>query len=106
MIIFYDFETSSRDLLGQILSYSFIVVNEGFEIIDACEGLVKLNPMQLPDPDAIWVNQLSIDDLQSQGASEQATAQRIYVFLDKYVTRFGQVLLSGFNSNAFDFSFL
>ena len=63
MLIFYDFETSQKDFLGQILSYYFVLVDEHYQPIKECAGLIKPNRMELPACGAILVNQLSIQRL-------------------------------------------
>jgi hypothetical protein len=104
--IFYDTETSSRDLLGQILSYAFIVVNAQLEKIDELTGYIKLNRTQIPDIDAILVNKINIADLQHQGDPEYKAAEKIHTFLKNSIAKHGQAALVGFNSNSFDLSFL
>jgi hypothetical protein len=104
--IFYDFETSSREPLGQILSYSFIVVNDQYDVIDELTGIIAVNRTQLPDIDAILTNKLNIDDLNSHGKSDYETAGLIYHFLDTLIRKYGNCTLAGFNSNRFDLTFL
>lgn len=106
MYIFYDFETSSRELLGQILSYSFIVTNHDFAIIDSCSGYIKPNRLQLPEPEAILVNKLNVETLQKTGQTEYEAAHHIYSFLNRLVSTGTSWTLIGFNSNQFDLQFL
>ena len=81
MYIFYDFETSSRDLLGQILSYAFIVTDSQFTPIQELIGTIKLNRTQLPAIEAILVNKLDISTLQNEGDPEPVAAKKIFQFL-------------------------
>ncbi len=104
MYIFYDFETSSRDLVGQILGYSFIVTDAQLKVKDELTGWVKLSRTQCPEIDAILINQIDLRVLQDKGESEVEAADRIYWFLDKYADK--KPLLTGFNSNSFDLGFL
>ena len=106
MYLFYDFETSSRDLLGQILSYSFILTDNTYSIIQELSGLIKLNRTQLPEIEAILVNRLNIDDLQQLGDTEYDAAKKIYTFLSDIVSQYGSCTLAGYNTNRFDLSFL
>ena len=39
MYIFYDFETSQKDFLGQILSYYFVLVDETFQPIQEAQPI-------------------------------------------------------------------
>jgi hypothetical protein len=103
MFIFYDFETSQRHFLGQILSYYFVVVDRQYRIIRECEGLIKPNRMECPSCEAIAVNQLSIHDCVTRGIREYDAAQRIFDFIDDAITTHGPMPLTGFNSARFDF---
>lgn len=104
--VFYDFETSSKELIGQILSYAFVVTDSSFEIVNHLEGLIKLNKTQCPDVDAILTNKLDVLSLQKFGDTEYSAANTIYNFLNKLIQDHETVTLVGFNSNQFDLSFL
>jgi len=106
MLIFYDFETSSRHLLGQVISYAFVLTNNRYEPIDTCKGFVKLNRIQCPEVGAILTNKCDIDYLQEHGETEYDTAHKIRDFIQGIVTKYGSATLVGFNSNSFDLSFL
>lgn len=106
MYIFYDFETSTRELLGQILSYSFIVADSNLNVINELNGLIRLNRMQVPEFGAIQTNKLNISILQEKGDTEFQAAQTIHNFLDHCVQTHGICTLVGFNSNQFDLNFL
>lgn len=103
MIVFYDFETSQKDLLGQILSYYFVLVDDSFQVIKECEGLIKPNRLELPACEAIRVNQLSINDCLEYGLNEFDAANKIHGFLQQVTNEHGHVPLVGFNSARFDF---
>ena len=81
MYIFYDFETSSRELIGQVLSYAFVVTDANLHPIAECEGLIRLNRIQLPEIDAILINRIDVMDLQQKGETEYDAALKIYHFL-------------------------
>jgi len=106
MFIFYDFETSSRDLVGQILSYAFVVTDQQLTPIDSFTGLIKLNRTQFPEVQAILTNKINITQLQQTGLPEHQAAHNIFNFLNSLVAQYKQCTLVGFNSNQFDLSFL
>ncbi len=103
MFIFYDFETSQKDFLGQILSYYLVLVDKRFNPINECEGLIKPNRLELPACGAIQVNKLSIHQCMEKGLSEFDAANKIYDFLQQTTNEYGHVPLVGFNSARFDF---
>ena len=106
MYIFYDFETSSREILGQILSYSFVGVDTYLEPQVYCNGFVKLNPTECPEVGAILTNKISLKQLEEEGISEYETAKQIHQFLANQIQTYKHCTLVGFNSNSFDLSFL
>lgn len=106
MFIFYDFETSSKEPFGQILNYYFVLTDSSWHFYQELEGFVQLNPIQLPDVDAILTTKIDLAWLQSNGEFEVVAAQRIYAFLTAILAQYDTVTLVGFNSNAFDLNFL
>jgi DNA polymerase III epsilon subunit-like protein len=106
MYIFYDLETSSRDFLGQILTFAFIATTDDYQEIDTFTGSIRLNRTQLPEIDAILVNQVDVLKLQETGLQEYDAAKKIYAFLSRFVNGHEPVTLAGFNSNQFDLTFL
>ncbi len=106
MYIFYDFETSSRQLLGQILTYCFVVVDSQFQVVETCSGKIRLNRIQLPEIDAILTNKIDLETHQQEGNTEFQAAVRIYRFLLSQVQQHGYCTLVGYNSNQFDLNFL
>lgn len=105
-MIVYDFETSSRELIGQVLSYSFIVVNAQLEITEELSGLIRLNRIQLPEIEAILVNRINLEHHQAQAEFEYVAAKKIFQFLSNKTQEYGYIPLVGFNSNSFDLPFL
>lgn len=102
--IFFDLETSDRDFIGQILNYSFIVVDEKFTTLDECSGTVSLTPLQVPSLGALLANRILI--LEHRGErSEREAALHIDAFL-KRNTDSEKIALVGFNSFKFDVPFL
>ena len=67
MHIFYDFETSDTDFLGQILSYYFVLVDNTYTPIKEYKGLIQPNRMELPNFNAIRVNGLNLEDCLKNG---------------------------------------
>lgn len=104
--VFYDFETSSLSLSGQIISYCFWAVTQDGHVVADLSGTVSLNRCELPDLDALLITQLSIDYLTSQGSPEPIVATTIYTFLFRLIETHGKVMLCGYNSNQFDLKFL
>lgn len=105
MFIFYDFETSSRSLLGQILSYAFVVVDDRYTVHDQLVGTIALNRTQLPDIGAILTNRICLNAHQTHSVSEKESAGKIYRFLDTWTAQ-SVCTLVGYNSNQFDLNFL
>lgn len=105
MYIFYDFETSTLDLAGQILTYSFIVTNQNLDIQTELNGKIKLNRTQLPDIDAILTNRIDVIRHQVEAEPEIDAARRIYEFISQQVDTYFDCLMIGFNSNQFDLQF-
>ncbi len=106
MLLFYDFETSSREFIGQILSYAFVITTPSLNIQSHIEGTIKLNRTQCPDVDAILTNKLNIEDLQEHGDTEFKAAHKIHAFISELINQYKTVTLIGFNSNSFDLNFL
>lgn len=106
MYIFYDFETSSKELLGQIMTYSFIVTKKNFEIKRELTGKIKLNRTQLPEVGAILTNRLDVLAHQKDAEDEATAAEKIHNFLAQEIDNQGCIYLVGFNSNNFDLAFL
>ncbi len=106
MYLFYDFETSSKELLGQILTYSFILTDNIFNIVEECNGAIKLNRLQLPEPEAILTNRINVIEHQKSAETEFNSAMTIHVFLEKLIAKYDYLYLIGYNSNSFDLGFL
>lgn len=106
MYIFYDFETSSRELIGQILTYAFVVTDVQFNIKSELKGSIQLNRTQLPEIDAILTNKIDVLALQKEGDPEHQAAEKIYAFLRQTVDQYRSCILTGYNANNFDLSFL
>ena len=106
MYLFYDFETSSKEFLGQILSYAFVLTNSNYEPLNSLTGKIKLNRTQCPEVKAILTNKINVQNLQQTGIPEYEAAQTIFSFINQLIKHHNQITLIGFNSNNFDLSFL
>ena len=106
MFLFYDFETSSREFLGQIISYAFVLTDTNYEPLDSLTGKIKLNRTQCPEVKAILTNKINVLDLQKTGIPEYEASQNIFNFFSNLIQTYNQITLIGFNSNNFDLSFL
>ncbi len=106
MWILYDFETSSRALIGQIISYAFWVVDERWEPVRRLTGKIRLRPTEFPELDAILITRTQIDLLQREGKSELDGALEIHRFLSQCIQEYGHCILAGYNSSQFDLKFL
>lgn len=106
MWILYDFETSSRALIGQIISYAFWVMDERWEPVRTLTGKIRLKPTEFPELDAILITRTRIDLLQQDGKSEIDGAFEIHDFLSECIREYGHCILAGYNSSQFDLKFL
>jgi len=107
--IFYDFETSDKDYIGQILNFAFVVVDESWNELDRLVGNIKIKRTELPAPDAIAVNRIDVIHHQKIAEfSEFEAVKIINSFLNKYTNRVSneQIPLIGYNSNGFDLQYL
>jgi len=107
--IYFDFETSDRYCIGQLLNYCFIVVDENFVLQEECAGTVALTPLQVPSLGALLANRIRILDhcVEKIPAmrSEREAALHIYSFIMR-LTKQEKFALIGFNSFKFDVPFL
>ncbi|RAP33037.1 hypothetical protein DID75_03450 [Candidatus Marinamargulisbacteria bacterium SCGC AG-410-N11] len=93
-------------MLGQILTYAFIVTDLNLNIQTELCGHIRLNKTQLPEIDAILTNKIDVLNLQQHGDLEYIAAEKIHKFLSKIINENGRCELVGFNSNSFDLAFL
>jgi len=101
-LIVFDLETSSIHTVGQILNLSFIVVNREYRIKEELNLDFKLSKTQIPDPEAIKINQV---DVLQDGYSELAGFGRVEEFLLSYTEK-QPCILAGHNSTKFDIPYL
>jgi hypothetical protein len=106
--IYYDLETTDKNTIGQIINYSFMLVNSELEVIDELSGLVKISRLQIPDPGAILANRTDVLEHQVNAEDDEPAAmRRIADFLGRSIAKVaGAVALIGFNSSRFDLGYL
>ncbi len=106
--IYYDLETSDRNTVGQILNYSFILVDDSLAPLDELSGVVKLSRLQLPEPGAILANRTDVLAHQLRAVDHERDAMgRISEFVARCIRAAkGAVAFIGYNSSRFDLPFL
>jgi hypothetical protein len=106
--IFYDLETTDRNCIGQILNYSFILVDDELKPIDEISGLVRISRLQLPEPGAILANRTDVLEHQRVAQdNERLAMQKISDFIWSCIRRAkGAVAFAGYNSSRFDLQYL
>lgn len=106
--IFYDLETTDKNPIGQILNYSFVMVDDDLQPIDEISGLVKISRLQLPEAGAILANRTNVLEHQRIASDHERDAmRRIEAFLSACIQRArGAVAFVGYNSSRFDLPYL
>lgn len=107
--IFYDLETSDTAPIGQILNYSFILVNDRFEILSEESGGIALSRLQLPSPGAVLANRTKVFAHNAQyKLPEHLALKEIVQFISNASSSYSQskLPLVGFNSSKFDLTHL
>lgn len=105
--IFYDLETSDRNFVGQILNFSFVCVDERYNIIDQLSGNVRISPLQLPSPAAIRANRINVIEHQrTADFSEKEAMRQIAQFIEGRLAESENLGFIGYNSSRFDLPFL
>jgi hypothetical protein len=101
--IFFDLETTDTNPIGQILNYSFILVDDALTIKAELNGEVRVSPLQLPSPGAILANRTPLLQHQERAKLCERDAMReIFEFIDANLPSRGKLNLIGYNSNKFD----
>jgi len=106
--VFYDLETTTKNTIGQILNYSFILVDDEMKPVGEISGLVRISRLQLPEPGAILANRTDVSEHQKIAVDNEPTAMRkIEQFLSKCIqTAQGAIAFVGYNSSRFDLGYL
>ena len=106
--VFFDLETTDKNCIGQIINYSFILVDEALQPVDELSELVHISRLQLPDPGAILANRTDVLEHQERAQFDEYSAMhRIDAFLRKCIDRAGGALaFVGYNSARFDLQYL
>lgn len=106
--VFYDLETTTKNTVGQILNYSFILVDDEMKPIGELSGLVRINRLQLPEAGAILANRTDVLEHQKVALDSEPVAMRkIEHFLSSCIqSAKGAVTFIGYNSSRFDLNYL
>ncbi|MEY4667360.1 MAG: hypothetical protein RL518_59 [Pseudomonadota bacterium] len=106
--VFYDLETTTKNTVGQILNYSFILVDDALKPVGELSGLVKINRLQLPEPGAIIANRTDVLEHQKLATDTEPQAmKKIEQFLASCIqTAKGALAFVGYNSSRFDLNYL
>src|SRR5262245_53890936 len=106
--IFFDLETSDREFIGQILNFSFIVVDDDWNVIGDLSSTVKISRLELPSPGAILANRTDVLRHQAEAEfTEKEAAGEITAFINSIIEGAnGPVPFIGFNSFKFDIPYL
>lgn len=106
--VFYDLETTTKNTVGQILNYSFIMVDDEMKPVAELSGLVRINRLQLPEAGAILANRTDVIEHQKIALdTEPAAMRKIENFLASCIqTAKGAVAFIGYNSSRFDLNYL
>jgi hypothetical protein len=109
--IFWDLETSDLEFVGQILNYSFVVVDNDWNVVDELFGPIRISNTQLPSPMAILANRIDVLKHQEQTNNikytEKYALTNIQMFINKWAEKNKEPLqLIGYNSTNFDLPYL
>jgi len=97
--IFYDFETSGKNKdFDQILQIGAVLVNDGFQIKDKMDISCRLKKNIIPAPEALLINKISIDQLQSNKVSHYHLVEQLRQKFEEW----SPACFVGFNSIGFD----
>ena len=97
--IFYDFETSGKNKdFDQILQIGAVLVDERFQIKDKMDISCRLKKNIIPAPEALLINKISIDQLQSGKVSHYNLVEQ----MRKKFEEWSPACFVGFNSIGFD----
>ena len=102
--IFYDYETSGIDkIFDQIYQFAAIRTDENLNIIsDPLVLYCKPRIDVLPDPEAILVTGLRLDEISEKGLVEYEFAHKI----NEFFTKIPNQTICGYNSLEFDDEFI
>lgn len=103
--IFFDLETSDLEPIGQILNFSFIVVDRSWTIVDELSGRIRLSRLQLPRAGAIVANRIDVQEHQRLATLNELEAMgQIDEFVRRIISAHPKwsVPLIGYNSSRFD----
>jgi len=97
--VFYDFETSGNNKdFDQILQIGAVLVDESFQIKDKINISCRLRKNIIPAPEALLINKISIEQLQSNKISHYNLVEQLRQKFEEW----SPACFVGFNSIGFD----
>jgi exodeoxyribonuclease-1 len=98
--VIYDYETDGLSVNhSQVLSCGAVIFNDTWQVLDDPLNLTcRLKPGQVPSPEALLVNNISIDTLQKTNLSYGGMIEQMKQKFDKW----SPAVFMGFNSTSFD----
>ena len=108
--IFYDLETTRREFFGEILTAYFVLTDANFQPLNGFDLKlsIRVSALEIPDPEAIQVNQIRLLEHQASAIPEYEAARLVSAFIERCFEKIegGLLFLTGFNSSEFDLPFL
>jgi len=98
--VIFDYETDGLSVNhSQVLSCGAVIFNDTWQVLDDPLNLTcRLKPGQVPSPEALLVNNISIDTLQKTNLSYGGMIEQMKQKFDKW----SPAVFMGFNSTSFD----
>ena len=98
--VIFDYETDGLSVNhSQVLSCGAVIFNDTWQVLDDPLNLTcRLKPGQVPSPEALLVNNISIDTLQKTNLSYGGMIEQMKQKFDKW----SPAVFMGFNSASFD----
>lgn len=108
--IFYDLETSGLNVVNQILTYTFWVVDDNWKPIKKLSNSIRIAKTQLPEASAIACNRIDVLEHQRTAQlTERQACKEIIDFIWSVIRENGErtkTNLIGFGNFGFDWTFL
>ena len=98
-IIFYDLETTGRSAYwDQVIQIAAICTDEHLNVLDEINLIGKLNSFSVPDPEALLVNKIPIDNIVKSNFSNYSLISEIFHKFSEWTP----AIFIGYNSIKFD----